>query len=1640
MKIPVLLAFLIFLLAFPLGADVDVMFREDFENLTAGSTPDLFQPSGSANPDWDNALSNPLGATVTFNQIDTAAVAGNASNKYRLKTGTDGEPLLLGANISPSESRYFAVEYDLLLNANPADLSAADIYLSEGYDELDGTSATTRISVHLQFNDITALPDDNGGADGIYRTTGQDADVTTDDGNEWDIGVGWSAGVWHRVRLVLDQESRTFSVKVTDKSTGATSFSEGLAYNNSAGGFVRKVWFGVNASTPDMYLDNIIMYQGATAAPMAGPTITQYEYEKVPVNINTGMDVNFADDVDLQSVDYKIGEDGSWTPLSGDGTSQIDLSGIADTDLTAAVFVTDSDFAEMDEGENRIFFKAVDSDGYTAENGEYLVFHKDIEKPNAASVTNPNSATISSLPAISGLAADGVSGIPANSLTFTLRRTDDGTYWDGAAWQTGATQLPTTHPASTDATEVSWTNSGALPVLSGVAMEAQASVDDNLGNGIFSGSAFSFTVQSGYPEITLNVSSLDPVRNNTSAGIDVDFSDDIDLVSIQYSVDGGAWEDLRSLGDAPISLIGGADASWTTPVYMLTSDFNALAEGGHILLFRAIDSDLNITTTSTSVVFQKDTGTPSTASVTEPSADPFGSLPTIGGLIADNSGGQGIAADSTTFSIYWISDDSYWDGSSWSVGPISLPASHPATTDGSAVGWRRNTSLPAPADLTAGNTYTVSVTATDRAGNSTTNSVSLDYGDVPETASITDPVDGGAYNAAFSVQGYAADHEGGSGLFANSTTFTIRETGSGNYWNGAAWQVGSVPLPTTHVAATENQQVVWTPAGSLPGELVPSDLTDGVDYEIQATVTNVNLGVLTGHVTTITCDKTGPALSSLATADIDGDGYIDRLVASFDEPVDESTIIAGDFSISASAVAGVAGDWVSANETIWVNITDGILATDEVPTLTINAGGIEDSAGNQNSPATDFPSTDGAPPAFAAVETVDFDGNGYLDYLRITYSEAVDDTSVSAADFDIAGVSLETFDSVTPAGVANDSEIYIGFEDWTLRTNVTPSFDYTAGSLTDIPGVSLLSAEATASTDMAGPAILNASASDNAGIFIGIDSDDQVTLIFSEDTDQFAIAAGNIDTVMSLNNSHSWLDGDGNIGSAVWSNARTLVITLSTATSDPTVWAGDTITLDGASILDITGNVCSTSVFSAISGTFEDDTTSPSLMSLSTADADGDGFTDRLIAVFDEPVNEGTIIDSLFSVDTGTISGVSDDTVSSDAAIWVNLTDGELTTEAVPVLTVASGAVEDLPGNQNSASVAFASVDVAGPAIITAIAIPGEKAVYLAFSEAVTNGSTSVPASAFSYADAGNSIAGVTVLDIDGTLFSEVLISLGSPIELADIMAPELISVSPGSLIDTGGNNATSIQRRISDLAIGAAEPVWAANGTTVESGTSTARDFDGSESLGLSDVTIQVYHEAGETVEIAYDIVDSPSQKAWLPERFFGVDIDYNPDAIRLAPSATRDNLSTYIIPSDEFSDDASVEFVLSLGSLVATRIVNPKDPKSLSVWSFSIADIKRQKAGVTILNNVFNPSHGEETIIVYTVPEAGNVSVLVSDMKADLITVLYRGMRTEGEYNAVWDGKNRSGRIVAPGLYFIKVVGPGTNEIRKVLVVRNR
>ena len=105
---------------------------------------------------------------------------------------------------------------------------------------------------------------------------------------------------------------------------------------------------------------------------------------------------------------------------------------------------------------------------------------------------------------------------------------------------------------------------------------------------------------------------------------------------------------------------------------------------------------------------------------------------------------------------------------------------------------------------------------------------------------------------------------------------------------------------------------------------------------------------------------------------------------------------------------------------------------------------------------------------------------------------------------------------------------------------------------------------------------------------------------------------------------------------------------------------------------------------------------------------------------------------------------------------------------------------------------------------------------------------------------------------------------------------------------------------------------------------------------------------------------------------------------------------------------------------------------------FSFAIHDVTLQRSGVTILNNVINPNKGESTYVDYRLNKGGQVTIQVFTLDGTMVDILYRGRREAGEYRAAWNGTNRGGHAVARGMYFIRVVAPEIDEIRKVMVVK--
>ena len=243
-------------------------------------------------------------------------------------------------------------------------------------------------------------------------------------------------------------------------------------------------------------------------------------------------------------------------------------------------------------------------------------------------------------------------------------------------------------------------------------------------------------------------------------------------------------------------------------------------------------------------------------------------------------------------------------------------------------------------------------------------------------------------------------------------------------------------------------------------------------------------------------------------------------------------------------------------------------------------------------------------------------------------------------------------------------------------------------------------------------------------------------------------------------------------------------------------------------------------------------------------------------------------------------------------------------------------------------------------------------------------------------------------------------------------------------------------------------------------------RTFDGTQWLRDQDLWVQTRTTAAAAVGIPnlyYDSnVAAPFRSVvpglWLPSYaetdFSGLAGKPNtgvsgPDApTLLAPNLWNNDL---LATDAKIYDRAVFEFWYRLGGapadLYAGRLeMASTDAAIPSNWyrlvrpfGFSIRDIQAQRSGVSILNNVIDPTRGERTRLNYIISEAGPVTITVFTLDGDVVQTLQRGRQNPGDYTVNWDGRNRAGNSVARGMYFIRIVAPGIDEIRKVMVVKN-
>ena len=85
-------------------------------------------------------------------------------------------------------------------------------------------------------------------------------------------------------------------------------------------------------------------------------------------------------------------------------------------------------------------------------------------------------------------------------------------------------------------------------------------------------------------------------------------------------------------------------------------------------------------------------------------------------------------------------------------------------------------------------------------------------------------------------------------------------------------------------------------------------------------------------------------------------------------------------------------------------------------------------------------------------------------------------------------------------------------------------------------------------------------------------------------------------------------------------------------------------------------------------------------------------------------------------------------------------------------------------------------------------------------------------------------------------------------------------------------------------------------------------------------------------------------------------------------------------------------------------------------------------------IAPNPFNP----RTTIHFDVARTGRVSLGVYDLRGHLVRDLVSERLEPGRHHAVWDGRDRSGRAAAAGVYFVRMTGEGNSLTQKMVLAK--
>ncbi len=402
-------------------------------------------------------------------------------------------------------------------------------------------------------------------------------------------------------------------------------------------------------------------------------------------------------------------------------------------------------------------------------------------------------------------------------------------------------------------------------------------------------------------------------------------------------------------------------------------------------------------------------------------------------------------------------------------------------------------------------------------------------------------------------------------------------------------------------------------------------------------------------------------VADLTTMDGDGDGVLDGVNVTFVDAISVATLSTYDWLVDGVRPDSfVAQNVADGNATsVHFALNDSLeLDTGAKPMVSHTSGNLTRGDGSFV-PSFQRAAFDAARPVLLLATTYDQDADGTINGTILTFSEAIDATTLRTANFTIAGgAAALAAKSLINHPALPDDEVYLAYNAPANDTSLTPAVAYTGAILADLAGnKASVGGPLDGTVDGAAPVILTATTNDYTG---SIGALDNVTVVLSEPLAPQATGNG------------TW-DVDG------FNDEEIVALTLSTLRINVTEGAVDsdvtpliTFTADMASPAhDAAGNAMATQSVVSIDGV------AAGISAAVTDDVNKDGLLDTVNITFGGPVNATTFDAAAFS-----FGGIAADSGyvhvdSENATLNFTTTFG---TGALPNLTFVAGTLTDADG------------------------------------------------------------------------------------------------------------------------------------------------------------------------------------------------------------------------------------------------------------------------------------------------------------------------------------------------------------------------